>query len=349
MRVLFDLPLPFFLAHGGVQIQLEQTKAALEKIGIETDYVRWWDDLQKGDIIHYLGRPGLEYVTHAQAKGIKIVVAELLTGTGSRSLPARLAQKLTIRAAQALLPGDFTARMAWDTFRRADACIALTGWEAKLMIDLFKAPPERVFVVPNGVEDIFFQTQPTERGPWLVCTARVNAIKRVVELAEACLLAKVPLWVIGKPQSSTDSYGQQFTKLAKLNPQLIRYEGAVSDRAVLADIYRKARGFILLSSMESLSLSALEAAACGCPLLLTGLPWARTVFGDHASYVPLSASTQQAANLIAAFYKQAPKLLPPPKPASWIDVAHQLRAIYERTLSNDRAVHTLRPANTSVP
>ena len=40
--------------------------------------------------------------------------------------------------------------------------------------------------------------------------------------------------------------------------------------------YREARGFVLLSAMESLSLSALEAAACECPLFLSDLPWARS-------------------------------------------------------------------------
>ena len=38
--------------------------------------------------------------------------------------------------------------------------------------------------------------------------------------------------------------------------------------------------------MESLSLSALEAAACGCPVLLSDLPWARTVFGQSALVLP---------------------------------------------------------------
>jgi glycosyltransferase involved in cell wall biosynthesis len=332
MKILFDQPLPYFLAHGGVQIQLEQTKTSLEKIGLETDYARWWDERQSGDIIHYIGRPASTYVQYAQEKGMKVVMADLLTGTGSRSGLERAAQTFAMRAAKALLPYSFTVRMAWDTFQRADACIALTGWEARLMVEMFKAPPKRVFVVPNGVEDVFFQSKPAERGPWLVCAARITGIKRVVELAEACVLAKAPLWVIGKPFSSSDEYAQRLVKLSKLNPTLIRYEGAISDRAIMANVYRQARGFVLLSSMESLSLSALEAAACGCPLLLTALPWAQTVFGEHARYVPLSASPQQAAGSIKSFYDEAPTMPPPARPATWIDVAHKLRDIYEGTL-----------------
>src|SRR5207247_19927 len=102
--------------------------------------------------------------------------------------------------------------------------------------------------------------------------------------------------------------------LAKTNPQTIRYEGAIADREKLAQVYREARGFVLLSAWESLSLSALEASACECPLLLSDLPWARSVFGDKASYCPLRGSTEQTSAVIRKFYDAAPRLPVPPKP-----------------------------------
>jgi hypothetical protein len=37
MKILFDHPNPFLLAHGGFQIQIEQTQKALEGIGIWKD------------------------------------------------------------------------------------------------------------------------------------------------------------------------------------------------------------------------------------------------------------------------------------------------------------------------
>ena len=106
----------------------------------------------------------------------------------------------------------------------------------------------------------------------------------------------------------------------------------MENRARLAQIYREARGFVLLSSMESLSLSALEAAACECPLLLTDLPWARSSFGGHAGYCPV-AGLRRTAECLRKFYDAAPSLEPPPKPAAWSDVARQLKAIYERALN----------------
>src|SRR5664279_4591111 len=93
MKVLFDHHLPFALAHGGFEQQLVQTKAALEQAGVETDFVRWWDAGQRGDIIHFAGRPAADYIAFAHGRGCKVIVAELLTAAGSRSRGALALQK----------------------------------------------------------------------------------------------------------------------------------------------------------------------------------------------------------------------------------------------------------------
>ncbi len=332
MKILLDHHLPFALAHGGFERQLLQTRVALERAGVEVDYVRWWDSGQRGDIIHFAGRPAADYIAFAHGRGCKVVIAELLTATGSRSRSGLALQKMIISVLRKILPAAFAARMAWDAYRLADACVALTPWEAHLMNYLFGAPRERVHVVPNGVEEMFLNSAPAARGPWLVCAATIAERKRVLELAEAAVIARTPVWVVGKPYSDSDPYAQQFVALSKRHPQMLRYEGAISDRARLARIYREARGFVLLSSMETLSLSALEAAACECPLLLSDLPWARGAFGGAAEFCPAAKSPGRAAEFLRKFYDEAPSLKPPPKPASWPEVGRRLKAVYERVL-----------------
>jgi glycosyltransferase involved in cell wall biosynthesis len=328
-----DHSFPFLLGHGGLQIQIEQTYNALRQANVNVEYCRWWDDTQKADIIHYFGRPAIFYVDQAQRKGIRIVMAQLLTGLGSRAAWLLPIQKTTITLARQFLPGIVTSQFAWDVYRKVDAAIALTGWEAHLMSYMFDAPEDKVHVVPNGVEETFFQGQKSTRGQWLVCTATVTERKRVLELAEAAVLAKTPLWIIGKPYADSDRYSRLFLALARANPQIIRYEGAVADRAQLARIYREARGFVLLSTMESLSLSALEAAACECPLLLSDLPWARTTFKEDARYCPVTTSSRTAP-FLREFYDQAPNLKSPPAPPTWMDVARQFKTIYESLLQS---------------
>lgn len=332
MKVLFDHPDPFLLMHGGFQIQIEQTKAALEKAGVEVEYLRWWDSQQSGEIIHFFGRPRFDSIRFAHQKGIKFVMTHLLTGLGSRGVWRRRLQRLVIHSSRRLLPAMVTRPFGWDAYCATDASISLTQWEAYLMQSMFSVPAGKVHVVANGVEEVFLNRQPATRGSWLVCTATITERKRVVELAEGAIAARVPVWVIGKPYSESDAYGQAFIRLAQKHPEVVRYEGPINDRARLATIYREARGFVLLSTMESLSLSALEAAACESPLLLSDQPWARTVFKEAATYCPVTSSVSRTAEALRAFYAVAPSLSAPPKPKSWLEIGHELKSIYSGLL-----------------
>ena len=133
--------------------------------------------------------------------------------------------------------------------------------------------------------------------------------------------------ILGAPYGQDDPYYQLFLRTVAKDPELICYDGPVKDRAQLASIYQTARGFVLLSTMESRSLSAEEAAASGCPLLLSDLPWARSTFGLDATYCPI-APTKKTADFLRTFYEKAPFLSLPARPLKWNDIADQLISIY---------------------
>lgn len=332
MTILFDHAEPALLVHGGMLTQIHQTKAALEALGCQVEYLRWWDQAQRGDILHYFGRMPPHLLTLAQAKGIKVVLGELFAVQGSRSPQQLWAQRQMMRLMRVLVPRKLMAPFRWETHRLADANIALTPWEAHLQNYLFEVAKEKIHVIPNGVEETFLKSTPAVRGQWLVCTATITERKRVLELAEAAVAARTPLWVIGQAYSDADEYARSFFQLSRAHPQILRFEGPIGDRVKLAQVYREARGFVLLSASESLSLSALEAAACGCPLLLSDLPWARSVFAAHASYcVPGSGTATVRA--LRQFYDAAPRLPAPPKPLSWLEVGTQIKTVYESLVS----------------
>ena len=306
-------------------------------MGTEVEFLRWWDSDQRGDLIHYFGRPSGAYIDFAHQKNIRVVMAELLTGLGSRSPTALVAQRLLIQLARRGVPQAFYAKMSWEAYIKADRIIALTEWEAELAQRVFHARPEQVTVIPNGVAPEFLaRSKPEpERGLHLICTATITDRKRILELTQAAVLAKTPLWIIGRAYADTNPYFQEFLALARQNPQMIRYCGPIDDTHRLAEAYRQARGFVLLSSKESLSLSALEATACGCPLLLSDLPWARTVFKNDASYCPVTGPSQ-TAKILRAFYDTAPRLNSTLKPLLWSEVALQLKEVYADLLRTSR-------------
>jgi glycosyltransferase involved in cell wall biosynthesis len=335
MRVLFDCGVPFFLAHGGQQIQIQQTQAALEKIGVTVEPLRWWDEHQSGEILHYFGRVPIYLLQLAKRKGMRVVSSALEGGLGAKSPLYKLVLRTARRALSRAAPGADQA-LTWDCFRLSDASIALTAWEAHLLQELFHVRPTSLYRIPNGVEEVFLSSQPQERGPWLVCTATIIELKQVLKLAQAAVLAQTPLWIIGRPYSEDDEYFKAFCGFVKQHSNGIRYEGPVTDRLKLAQVYRQARGFVLLSKWESLSLSALEASACGCPLFLSDLPWARWHFEDNASYCPSRVSAATIAPTLRAFYERAPGLPSPPRPLSWIEVANRLKQVYEKVLKSSR-------------
>jgi glycosyltransferase involved in cell wall biosynthesis len=332
MKVLFYQLKPFLLTHGGLQTQILQTRDALASLGVQADFLRWWDQEQTGDVLHFFGRMPTPLLELAKQKGFKVVLSDLLTEQGSRSGWHRKLHGTVIRGMKLTLPSAFTSPFYWDAYRLADACVALTSWEARLMAELFGASRGKTHVIPNGVEEVFLNSAPTQRGPWLVCTATIAERKRVLELAEAAVRAQSPLWIIGKPYSESDGYAQRLYALVRAHPRILRYDGPIQDRARLAQVYREARGFVLLSAMESLSLSALEAAACECPLLLSRLPWAIAVFEQSACYCPITSSAARTAGFLRKFYDAAPGLKPPPKPLTWLEVGQQLRRLYEGLL-----------------
>ena len=336
MKILFDCAVPFALTHGGQQVQIEQTKEALESLGVDVEYFRWWDERQCGDIIHFFGRPPLHLIEAAHRKNVKIIAADLLSAQGSRPSWRRKVQKVGVQMLGQVVPVTLLASTGWACLRAADACVSLTDWEAYLLREIYGVAAANIHVIPNGVEKVFLDFPATgERGRWLVCTATITQRKRVVELAEAAIEAQVPVWVIGRPYSEMDPYGQKFSRLTRASPEFLKYEGAIADRNRLARVYSEARGFVLLSAVESLSLSALEAAACGCPLLLSDLPWARGTFGNSASYCPVTRLRHRTAEVLHQFYRSASNSPLPPKPMSWAEVARKLKELYQHLMSQD--------------
>ena len=325
--------MPAGLAHGGMQTQIDQTKAALESLGVEVEYLRWWDEHQTGDIIHHFGRMSPDLIVRAQQKGMRVVLSVLLAAQGARPAWRRWLQRQAIRLLRTALPSACTTAFRWDAYRLADATIALTPWEKEILGFLFAVPAGKIHVVPNGAEREFFEAAPAVRGPWLVCTGTITERKRMVEAAEAAVLARTPLWIVGKPYADSDPYAQRFFQLARQHPDFIRYEGPIQERSAMARVYRQARGFVLLSENESLSLSALEATACQCPLLLSDQRWAHSSFGTQATYAPVS-SPRATAQALRQFYDAAPGLSPPSRPDSWSDVAVQLKSIYQSLLDS---------------
>lgn len=330
MKILFNCHTPFSFAHGGAQIQIEQTMAALKKSGVDVAPLFWYDSQQNGDIIHHFGRIPPALIKLAHARNVRVVATAFEGGAGQRSRLNRFllgSFRRTVRAAAHLIPPWVQDHLTWEAYQQSDAVIAMTPYEAELIRELFLTQEGKIHFVPNGVESVFLEASDEVRGKWIVCTGSIIPVKQVHKLAEMAIISKSPVWFIGKPFDPDDPYAVKFADLCKTS-EYLRYDGPISDRMVMAQAYRQARGFVLLSKWESLSLAALEASACGCPLLLSDLPWATKYFKNNATYCRADVSPEVAAQSLRKFYDNIHLAPLPQRPLSWMGVAEKLIAVY---------------------
>lgn len=330
MKILFDHHEPFLLAHGGMEILCGETMNALNRRGIDAEPMRWWDKDQQGDIIHCYGRPSPAHIRFAHAKGIAYVFHELLTAQGSRPLWRIRMQGLCNRLLARLFPAGLAR---WESYALADAIIASTSWEARLMRILYSAPENRLHVIPTGVHLAFFEAghrrEPPAPEAALLCVATITERKGVLDLIRAATTAGVPLDIIGRPYSEADPYFLACTSEASRSEGRVRLLGPVEDPNELASRMARARAFVLWSSMETESTAALAAAAAGLPLLLTDLPWARSTFPDAASLIPIAETrnASRVARRLQTFYSSAKCAFRASLP-TWDDVAEKVENIY---------------------
>ena len=215
MKILFNCPLPFALAHGGMQTQIEQTSAALIALGLEVEPLRWWDEQQRGDVIHYFGVAPVEQIRLAQAKGLPLVMTNLFTAACNRSESQLRRQGRFVRAILKLPFGHgLKQQLAWPSFRECDANVVGLECERRVLELVHDRPREQVDVVPLGLAPIFLEAgRGTRSADFLLCAGTITRRKNCVALARLARAAQTPILFVGKPYAESDSYWQEFSRL----------------------------------------------------------------------------------------------------------------------------------------
>jgi D-inositol-3-phosphate glycosyltransferase len=188
----------------------------------------------------------------------------------------------------------------------ADRLLANTGDEAAQLVDLYGADPDRIAVVPPGV-DLGVFTPTTDRaavrrrlglpveGQVLLFVGRIQPLKApdVLVRAVAELVARDPrrrsqltVAVLGGPSGTGLEHPEQLQQLtAELGLSgVVRFHAPVG-RPVLADWYRAADLVAVPSYSESFGLVAVEAQACGTPVVAARVGGLVTAVRDGVSGV----------------------------------------------------------------
>jgi glycosyltransferase involved in cell wall biosynthesis len=336
MKILLNCPIPFPFAHGGQQIQIEQTKNALEKIGVETEFLRWWDEKQTGDILHQIGQMTPPMVRLAQKNGWRVANTFLLTGQCNRSEKELLLRRMLIRPLMAApLPRNLKELLPWQVFRTCDRVIVGLEAERMVMEKVYGVRHERISLVPLGLAESYLKAGPAERSEnHLICSGTIGPLKSSVEIARLAVAAKTPVLFVGKPFDFKSDYWREFEKL--IDGKIVKHHPHVASEGELISLLKKSRGYVLLSRYENWSLAAHEAAACGLPMLVQDQRWSRERFGDKVQFWPSSGS-EDRARALREFYDRCPSMTAPQIHLhSWIEAAGALRDVYKDMLAKPR-------------
>lgn len=187
--------------------------------------------------------------------------------------------------------------------RGADRIVAATPAEAAQLVGLYRADPERIRLVPPGVDHGVFFPRPRasararlhltdvrlllfvgrlqpHKGPDIAVRALAEALARDPRGTEDVVLA-----IVGGPSGT--GHGSEVARLMDLAGAL-----GVEERVMLfppqpqirlADFYAAAELVLVPSRSESFGLVALEAQACGTPVIAAAVGGLRYVVDDEVT------------------------------------------------------------------
>ncbi|MGF7012281.1 glycosyltransferase involved in cell wall biosynthesis [Lachnospiraceae bacterium PF1-22] len=158
-----------------------------------------------------------------------------------------------------------------------DKIFCLNEAQAMTVRRLFGFDEEKIHVIGAGYnENIFYSgdENAAERKGRLIYVGKIAYKKGVGSLLKA--LEYLPyesgeLKVMLVGAGGDDKEFSEIKKLAQDLPYKVEFTGALSQEA-LAELYRQSEFFVLPSFSEGLSLTMMEAIACGCKVVISDLP-----------------------------------------------------------------------------
>jgi glycosyltransferase involved in cell wall biosynthesis len=223
--------------------------------------------------------------------------------------------------------------------QRAERVIVATKALAREAYARLGLEPERVVVVPEAPDTMMYPRPELEIAEararfavperylvWVGGLQHPDPGKHIAELAATP--RGLPLVLVGP----TRPWAHEL-------PNVI-LTGHISDEH-LAAIYSGAHALVVSSDDEGFGLPAVEALACGTPVVACEVPALREVLDQRATFVPKG---DLKALIAAAAAAQRPA--PPPPPWTWQDAARATWRVYEQAVAQTagprRALSSLR-------
>lgn len=256
---------PHCFAFGGFEVQMLSSLEAARGVGVDVQRLDPWSRDSGFDVLHLWGYDVAQLHTARWARldGKKLVMSALLAYPSTRTL---------LRYWASCIVGSGRMRrpmLSWLT-----ALTVVNRQQARYAIDILGFPEERIFVIPNIVNDIFFERPKTDINSeiflknYIICTGNICQRKNQLTLVKVCRRLGLPLLLIGATLTGEDAYGDAVAEAMKGSKNMQWIRGLPPNSHELSSAYWNSSVFALPSYNEQQPISALEAAAAGKPLLL---------------------------------------------------------------------------------
>jgi D-inositol-3-phosphate glycosyltransferase len=261
---------------------------------------------------------------------------------------------------------DLRIRLETELLHEADRVVAATPAERAQLEWLYRADISRITIIPPGVDTGLFHPRPAAEAKqrigvdpelkMLLFAGRIEPLKGIGTLLEAVALlrrhgldvcSRLALSIIGGDPSVNPSIrNAEMDRLQALRQELgivdvVTFVGK-QDQDALADYYAAAEAVVMPSHYESFGMVALEAMACGVPVIASEVGGLAFLVrdGETGLHVPDQDPAEladQICNLLtdpdlrARLSAQAAKYA---QGYAWPVIAKKIVAVYEEVLRN---------------
>ncbi|HEY1064647.1 MAG TPA: glycosyltransferase family 4 protein, partial [Pirellulales bacterium] len=331
-------------APGGGETQLLETCAALQRIGVDAQFWRPWDDgFDHLDILHIFGSAPehVEAIQLAKRRGVRTVVSTIAWFSWAaawgeaRPWPARLFH-VARHAVRALAPGRPGWRQAM--YDAADVLLPNSQSEADQLMRYFRIPAKKIVVVPNGADEGFAEFTPypdaevAALGRFVLLPGRIEPRKNQLNVLRALAGSEIHAVVLGDPAPGAEAYAAECRDVRGAGTTFLPRIPHTDRR--LKNLYAAASALVLASWFETPGLVALEAGMLGTPLVLPAAGSACEYFGDLAEYVRADdlKGIRAAVERAVAQPRDARLAEHVRRHFTWTQVAERTRIAYEQIL-----------------
>jgi glycosyltransferase involved in cell wall biosynthesis len=305
------------ILHGGPSTQLRNTVAHMKNLGVNVTFHDPWKsvDSVSADLFHVFGANIGTYhaVRELHALRIPLMVSPIVF-----SLHSPMFVRSAIAATRMLQ--KFVRGVWTDYMFTADICswaamvLPNTEKEGELLTKGFGLRPERMRIVPNGVDERFLDADPSlfkkkyGMEKFILNVGHTgHGRKNVLRLIKALGQIDYPAVIIGR--IIDNEYGKACVQEAEKHKHILLIDGLDNSSALLASAYAACDVFVLPSLFETPGIAALEAALTGAKVVITPYGGTEEYFGSMATYVDPFSVTSIRNGILRALGRSKDKLL----------------------------------------